>query len=88
MVNGMSGTRIDDAVSAQAAVRRHLEAQYGADKIHNISFSRSWFNPGTTMEVWEVEGDITIKKGLFSKEHRHFKYQIDSATGRVIGYEG
>jgi len=86
--NGMSGTRIDDAVSAQAAVRRHLEAQYGTDKINNISFSRSWFTPGTTMEVWEVDGEVIIKKGLFSKEHRHFKYQIDSSTGRVIGYEG
>ena len=84
----MSEIRIEDAVSAQAAVRRHLDAQYGSDKIKNISFSRSWFNPGPHLEVWEVEGDIIIKKGVFSKEHRHFKYQIDSISGRVIGYEG
>ena len=84
----MSGIKIDDAVSAQAAVKRHLEAQYGSDKIQNISFSRSWFNPGTTMDVWEVEGDITIKTGIFSKDQRHFKYQIDALSGRVIGYEG
>jgi len=79
--------RIKDATSAQGAARRHLEGQYGADKIKSINFTRCWYHGGSTMDVWEVEGDITIKKGMISKEVRHFKYQIDPSTGNVIGFE-
>jgi len=84
----VSEGRITDATSAQAAAKRHLEGHYGADKLRGVVFTRCWFNPGTSMEVWEVEGDVELKKGMFGKEYRHFKYQIDSAQGRVIGFEG
>jgi len=80
--------RIRDATSAQSAARRHLEAQYGADKVVNIKVTRCWYSTGTRMDVWEVEGDVTIKKGLIRKEVRHFKYQIDPVTGSVVGFEG
>ena len=75
--------KIEDATSAQSAARRHLEGQYGTDKIRGLSFSRTWLSVGPTREVWEVEGDVEVKKGMFGKEHRHFKYQIDPDTGRV-----
>lgn len=39
-------------------------------------------------DVWEVEGDVEMKKGLIGKEFRHFKYQIDPETARVIAFEG
>jgi len=80
--------RIRDATSAQSAARRHLEAHYGADKIKDVKFTRTWYATGTKMDVWEVEGDVTIKKGLIGKEVRHFKYQIDPTTGSVVGFEG
>jgi len=80
--------RIRDAFSAQSAVRRHLEAQYGADKIKNVKFTRVWYSTGARMDVWEVEGDITVKKGLIGKEVRHFKFQIDPITGNIVGFEG
>ena len=39
------------------------------------------------MDVWEVEGDVTLKKGIIGKEIRHFKYQIDPVTGGVMEFE-
>ena len=80
--------RVEDATSAQAAVRRHLEAHYGADKIVEVKFTRTWYATGAKRDLWEVEGDVKIKKGIFGKEIRHFKYQIDPETGRVIAFEG
>jgi hypothetical protein len=38
-------------------------------------------------DVWEVEGDAVVKKGWFSKEQKHFKFQIDPVNGRVISHE-
>jgi hypothetical protein len=80
--------RIEDATSAQSAARRHLEAHYGADKIVNVRFTRSWYATGAKRDLWEVEGDVTLKKSMFSKEVRHFKFQIDPDSGRVIAFEG
>jgi hypothetical protein len=79
--------RVGDATSAQAAARRHLEAHYGANRILNVRFSRTWYATGSKRDVWEVEGDVTLKKGLFGKEVKHFKFQIDPETGRVIAFE-
>jgi len=60
----------------------------GVDKVLNIKFTRTWYVTGAKRDLWEVEGDVTLKKGIFTKEVRHFKYQIDPETGRVIAYEG
>ena len=85
----MSGeTRVEDATSAQAAARRHLEALYGVNRILNVTFSRAWYATGSKRDVWEVEGDVTLKRGLFGKEVKHFKFQIDPESGRVIAFEG
>ena len=83
----MSEIRVEDATSAQAAARRHLEGLYGSDRIKRVSFTKTWYATGATKDVWEVEGDVVIKRGMFSKEVRHFKFQIDPETGRVIGFE-
>ena len=80
----MSDQQVEDAISAQSAARRYLESQYGLDKIKNILFSRTWYTPGAQRDIWEVEGDIEIKKGMFGKMHRHFKFQIDPTSSRVI----
>jgi len=39
------------------------------------------------MDVWEVEGDVTLKKGIIEKKTRHFKYQIDPTTGSMMGFK-
>ena len=83
----MGEMRVMDATSAQLAARRHLESVYGSDKIVSMTVSRVWFVAGKTRDVWEVEGEVVVKKGAFKKETRHFKFQIDPETGRVIGFE-
>ena len=83
----MSVDRVRDAGGAQAAARRYLVAQFGSNKIKDVSFSRSWYMPGAQKDTWEVEGDVVVKKGWFGKEEVHFKFQIDPTTGRVIAYE-
>jgi hypothetical protein len=80
-------TRVGDATSAQAAARSHLEALYG-DRVLNVKFSRTWYATGSKRDVWEVEGFVILKKGLFGKEVKHFKFQIDPDSGRVIAFEG
>jgi hypothetical protein len=83
----MSGARVGDAGQAQAAARRYLTAQFGSKNIKEVSFSKSWYTPGAQKDIWEVEGELIVKKGWFGKEEVHFKFQIDPATGRVIAYE-
>jgi hypothetical protein len=78
--------RIVDASAAQMAARRHLEAQHG-DKLAELKIRKCWYSTGTSKDVWEVEGIAVIKKGLFGKEQRAFKYQIDPASGAIIGFE-
>jgi len=78
--------RISDASAAQAAARRHLEAHFGPGRIKEIRFTKTWYSPGKTRDVWEIEGIVVLKKGLFSKEERSFSMQIDPETGRVISF--
>jgi len=86
-VDGLSGARVEDAGGAQAAARRYLVAQFGQDKILDVSFSKVWFSTGTLRDVWEVEGNLVVRKRWIDKDHLHFKFQIDPETGRVIAYE-
>jgi hypothetical protein len=87
LVDKMAQPRVEDAIAAQAAARRYLTALYGLKKIKEVSFSRAWYQTGALRDVWEVEGDAVVKKGWFSKEQKHFKFQIDPVNGRVISHE-
>lgn len=78
---------VEDAGEAQAAAVRYLNAQFGKNKVKDVSFSKAWYKTGAQRDIWEVEGDVLLKKGLLGKETKHFKFQIDPETGRVIAYE-
>ena len=52
-----------------------------------VSFSKAWYATGAQRDVWEVEGDVVVKTGWFSKETVHFRFQVDPATGKVIAFE-
>ena len=80
-------SKVDDATDAQQAAIRYLNKQFGKSKVQDVSFSRAWYKTGAQRDIWEVEGDLLLKKSLFSKETRHFKLQIDPTTARVIAYE-
>lgn len=83
----MSDTRVDDAGKAQAAAKRFLAAQFGANRIQSVTFSKSWYTQGSMRDLWEVEGDAVLKKGWLGKENIHFKFQVDPSTGKVIAFE-
>jgi hypothetical protein len=77
---------IADATAVQAVIRRHLESEHG-NKLVEVRLRKCWFSSGVTRDVWEAEGTAVIKKGLLGKEQQPFKYQIDPASGAVIGFE-
>ncbi len=52
-----------------------------------VSFSRAWYATGAQRDIWEVEGDVVVKTGWFSKETIHFKFQVDPASGKVISFD-
>ena len=52
-----------------------------------VSFSKAWYATGAQRDIWEVEGDVVVKTGGFSKETVHFKFQVDPASGKVIAFE-
>ena len=83
----MSGIRVEDAGGAQVSAKRFLAAQFGSNKVKDVSFSKVWYATGAQRDVWEVEGDVVVKTGWFSKETIHFKFQVDPASGRVIAFE-
>lgn len=83
----MSGIRVEDAGGAQASAKRFLAAQFGAKKVKEVSFSKAWYATGAQRDIWELEGDVVVKTGWFSKETFHFKFQVDPATGNVIAFE-
>jgi len=78
--------RVTDASAAQLAARRHLEA-HNPGKVLEVKINKVWFNPGRTRDVWEVEGIAIFKAGLFKKEQKPFRFQIDTESGDVIGFE-
>jgi len=82
----MAEKKIADATAAEMVVRRALETQYG-DKLKNLSFRKCWYTSAGTKEFWDVEGTLTRKKGILSKERKNFRYQIDPDTGNIVGYD-
>ena len=75
-----------DGSAAESVVRRQMEAQY-RDKLRNVTFRKAWYSASGTKEFWEVEGSVEWKKGLFKKEKRNFRYQIDPDQGNIMGKE-
>jgi len=83
----VAGTRVEDAGGAQTSAKQFLANQFGPKKVKEVSFSKVWYATGAQRDVWEVEGDVVVKTGLFSKETVHFKFQVDPASGKVIAFE-
>lgn len=81
----MSERKID-APAAELVVRGSAESHYGS-KLKSITFTKVWYSSAGTKEFWDVEGLVAIKKGIFSKERRSLRYQVDPQNGEVIGYQ-
>ena len=78
--------RVEDATTADFAVRRYLEAQYPGRTI-DVKISKIWYVGGTLKDVWEVEGLLSMRKAGILKDRKSFRFQIDAETGDVIGFE-
>lgn len=78
--------RVEDATTAEFAVRRYLEAQYPGRTLE-VKISKIWYVGGKAKDVWEVEGIVSIKKAAVMRERKSFRLQIDPETGDVIGFE-
>ena len=78
--------RVEDASTAEFAARRYLESQHPGKTI-NVKFSKIWYVGGKAKDVWEVEGILTVRKAAVMKERKSFRFQIDSETGDIIGFE-
>jgi len=76
---------VEDAETAEFAARRYLESQYS--KVVEVKFSKIWYVTGRARDLWEIEGIVTIRKMVFMKGRKSFRFQIDSNTGDVIGFE-
>ncbi len=83
----VSDISVEDAGGAQTSAKRFLADQFGSKKVKGVSFSKSWYATGAQRDIWEVEGDVVVKTGWFSKETIHFKFQVDPASGKVIAFE-
>jgi len=82
----MAEKKVPDVPAAEMVVRRVLETRYG-EKLKRLSFRKCWYSASGTHEFWDVEGTLLRKKGILTKEWRNFRYQVDSDTGNIIGYE-
>jgi hypothetical protein len=82
----MPERKIADSPAVETAVRRVLETRYG-DRLKSVTFRKCWYSASGKQEFWDIEGTLMRKKGVFSKETRNFRYQIDPDSGNIIGYE-
>lgn len=76
--------KIRDALDAEAAVRRKLEAQYG-DNLCEFLVLKSWYSCSGTREFWDVEGTLRLKKGKVKR--KSIRYQVDPMAGDIFGYQ-
>jgi len=68
----MSGVRVSDAASAQLAARRQLEAQYGANRIERVVFTRAWYvTGGFCSTILCMKVSMSMMSGLSLKRGRH-----------------
>jgi len=76
--------KIRDALDAECAVRRKLEAQYG-DQIKELSCTKIWYSTAGSKEFWDVEATLRLKKGKVKQ--KNIRYQVDPTTGDIFGYQ-
>jgi len=76
-------TKIGNAADAQAAVKQKLQDEYGDRVGVNISKTALESDWSDGSQLWAVEGDAEVRKGLFWKKRWHFTYFLDAAEGKI-----
>jgi len=85
--NSVEQLRVRDANDAKAVAYSHLEMQLYPSKILGVSFARVWYSEGVRRDIWELEGRIKVKVGLLRTRRKHFRLQIDPASGNILGFD-
>jgi len=65
---------------AEAITRNFLNRKHR--QVELVEFGRAWHEKDT----WTVEGNMTVKTGIFFSHRMQFKLQINAKTGEVIKY--
>ncbi|KPJ59032.1 MAG: hypothetical protein AMJ46_12805 [Latescibacteria bacterium DG_63] len=75
--------KIGNAADAQAAVKQKLQDEYGDRVGVNISKTALESDGSDGSQLWAVEGDAEVRKGLFRKKRWHFTYFLDATEGKI-----
>ena len=78
--------KIGDAPAAEEAVRNALHAQYGK-RLKSLTFRKCWYSSSGRQEYWDIEGSFAESRAFLGRDIKHFHYQVDPDSGRIIGYE-
>ncbi len=82
----MAEQKLPDALSVELALKNHFCSKYSA-KFIDVEFRKIWYQGGSERDLWEAEGEITIKRFLWFKKRRSIRYQLDPLSGDVVGYQ-
>ena len=71
--------------------RKFLDAHYGSEKLEDVIYSKVWYVTNSEKDVYEVEGEVTIKTkdfdrstARFKRGALRFKLLIDPVSGSLI----
>lgn len=87
----MPQIKVQDSNTAQQTARQHLDAHFVTEKLEDVVYSKVWYITGSDRDVYEVEGEATIKTKDFDRATARFKRRelrftllIDPVTGNLI----
>jgi len=84
----MHNLRVQRPEEAQAIIMRKLKAGYG--RRAEISFLKTELETDLAdgRKFWVVEGELKVRKWLFSKKSWRFTYFVDAKDGRILIMRG
>jgi hypothetical protein len=87
----MTELKVYDVESAKLNAREHLETNYGSETLEDVAYTRVWYVTGSEKDVYEVEGEVTIKTKDFDRTTARFKRRklrykllIDPVSGNIV----
>lgn len=79
------GARVD-ASQAQMVVRRQLEST-NIKHLKDVEFTTCWYSAAGSHPFWDVQGLMLTKKKVGGSKKHLFRFQVDSESGNILGYQ-
>ncbi len=73
--------KIEGSDEIEWTVNEWLKKKFGDHLVHT-NFINLW----RESDIWMVDCEVLVKKGIMSKEPLKFKFQV-SGLGKIIGYK-